>query len=118
MLLTVLKTGTTIKAEIMLEGYETTESVTLSLFTAKIKATMKEERSRELVRCMKKPLPTELEYSLIYVSHLDHWYLQNRLIGAAKTGREHDQSRGSRSQEKRPDGHASVLQGLCIGPNK
>ena len=71
-----LKTGVTIKAEIVLEGYETTESVTFSMFTAKVKATMSEKCSHELVRCMKKPLPTELEYSLIYVSHLDHW-LQN-----------------------------------------
>lgn len=50
----------------------TTEEVDLSMFTAKVNVTMNKESSDELVRCMKKAPPADLEYSLIYVRHLEH----------------------------------------------
>lgn len=55
---------------------ETTENVDLSMFTAKANVTVKKEISDELVRCMKKVPPSELEYSLIYVGHFNRTYFQ------------------------------------------
>ncbi|KAF8553535.1 hypothetical protein OG21DRAFT_1485363 [Imleria badia] len=94
-----------IKATIMRAEYEdaTTEKVDLSMFTAKADVTMNEESSDELVRCMKKAPPAELEYSLIY------------------TGKDEEKCDGgseSHSQGNRSHDGTSIFQGLRADLNE
>ena len=93
-------------------GEEATGKVDLSIFSAKVKVVMKPEPSDELVRCMKKTPPPELEYSLIYVGHLYYSHFRKLIDCFTKTGQEHNQSSGSCSHDDQLLECASVFHGL------
>ncbi|KAG6369267.1 hypothetical protein JVT61DRAFT_15512 [Boletus reticuloceps] len=89
----------TIKAATMHTVYKNaiTEMVELSIFAARVNITPDKEFHDELVRCMKKAPPPDLEYSLIYTGKDEDGYDQN-------SGRH---SHGDQSHEA-----ASIFQGL------
>ncbi|KAF8415909.1 hypothetical protein L210DRAFT_876000, partial [Boletus edulis BED1] len=93
--------GITIKAETMHTVYKNaiTEMVELSMFTARVNITPDKEFHDELVRCMKKALPPDLEYSLIYTGKDEDRYDQNSV----------HHSQGDQSHEA---ASISIFQGL------